>query len=295
MLGDFLTLSTLWFLEIAGRTLVGYNTLELTMEACLQLAGPILMSVIVVYRMKKFPSADSFLQDSLGADSGRPWPSYLGQYTGARVHNYAVSGAVCSNRLTPRTIDGTNQLFPDIDTYEVPAFLADSQYTFPNGSKFMDISLTSTVFAIMIGGNDVGAGAFLTDSQVPGKTLPNYVDCVFKQIDRLYQYGARYFLINQLGPMYLAPQYAMPDAGGLKATQYWPDKYANTTAASQRMLEQVATVNAVYVFRTPLEVEYQRRYPGAHFTLVNLEALVGSFLSITCGYMLKLTILHHCS
>lgn len=295
MLGDFLILPTWWCLEIAGRMLVGYNTLELTMEACLQLAGPILMSVIVVQRMKKVPSANSFLQDSVAADGGRPWPSYFGQYTGARVHNYAVSGAVCSNRLTPRTIDRTKQLFPDIDTYEVPAFLADSKYTFPNDSKLLDISRASTAFAIMVGGNDIGAYAFLTDSQVPGNTLPDYVDCVFKQIDRLYQYGARHFLINQLGPMYLAPQYAMPDAGGLKATQYWPDKYTNTTAASQRMLEQVATVNAVFESRTPLEVEYQRRYPGAHFILVNLEALVGSFLSITCGHMLKLTILHYCS
>lgn len=201
----------------------------------------------------------------------------MGQYTGARVHNYAVSGGVCSHAITPEIFKITHELFPDINTYGIPAFFADSQYTLPNGTKFMHISPESTVFAIMIGGNDVGAYAFLTDSQVPGKTIPDYVDCVFEQIDRLYQHGARYFLLNQLGAMYLAPQYAMPATGGLKATQYWPDKYSNTTAASQRMLEQVALVNAIYELRTPLEVEYQRRYPGAQFALVKLEALVGSF------------------
>lgn len=169
----------------------------------------------------------------------------------------------------------THKLFPDIDTYGIPAFLADSQYILPNGTRFMNISPESSVFAIMIGGNDVGAYAFLTDSQVPGKTIPDYVDCVFAQIDRLYQHGARYFLLNKLGAMYLAPQYAMPAAGGLRATQYWPDKYSNTTATSQRMLEQVALVNAIYEFRTPLEVKHQRRYPGASFALVNLEGLVG--------------------
>lgn len=190
------------------------------------------------------------------------------------MHNYAVSGGVCSHSLTPEIFKATQQLFPDIDTYGVPAFLADSQYTLPDGSKFMDISSESTVFTIMIGGNDVGAYAFLTDSQVHGKTIPNYVDCVFEQIDRLYQHGARYFLLNKLGAMYIVPQYAMPAAGGLKATQYWPDKYSNTTAASQRMLQQVALVNAIYEFRTPLEVEYRRRYPEAHFALVNLEGLV---------------------
>jgi len=189
MLGEFLILPTLWFLVTAGRTLVGYNTLDLTMEACLQLAGPILMSVIVVQRMKKFPFADNFLQDSVAADGGRPWPSYLGQYTGARVHNYAVSGAVCSNRITPRTIDGTKQLFPDIDTYEVPAFLADSQYTFPNGSKFMDISPASTVFAIMIGGNDIGAGAFLTDKCTPWTSVRDHRSAAHSGSLTLFLFG----------------------------------------------------------------------------------------------------------
>ena len=173
----------------------------------------------------------------------------------------------------------TQQLFPDIDTYGIPAFFADSRYTLPNGTRFMNISLQSTVFAIMIGGNDLGANAFLTDSQVPGKTIPDYVDCVFEQIDRLYRYGARYFLLNKLGAMYLAPQYAMPAAGGLRETQYWPDKFSNITAASQRMLQQVALVNAIYEFKTPLEVKYQRRYPEANFALVNLEGLVRCFHS----------------
>lgn len=217
------------------------------------------------------------LQDTVAADGGRPWPSYVGQYTGARVHNYAVSGGVCSRQLTPEVIPATGQLFPDVDSVEVPAFFADSNYTLPDGTKFMDISPKSTVFAIMIGGNDVGAYAFLTDSEVRGKLLPNYVDCVFDQVQHLYDHGARYFLINKLGAMYLAPQYGMPDAGGVAASQYWPDKYSNTTAASQRMLQQVATVNAIYDFRTPLEVVYQKKYLGASFALVDLEGIVGYF------------------
>lgn len=76
--------------------------------------------------------------------------------------------------------------------------------------------------------------------------------------------------------MYIAPQYAMPGAGGLRATQYWPDKYTNITASSQRMLEQVALVNAIYKVRTPLDVILRQRFPGADFALVDLEGLVSS-------------------
>jgi phospholipase/lecithinase/hemolysin len=46
------------------------------------------------------------------ADGGRVWPRYVIQYTGETVngkwdphmalYNYAVSGAVCSNEITPR-------------------------------------------------------------------------------------------------------------------------------------------------------------------------------------------------
>ncbi|KAH8598690.1 hypothetical protein B0O99DRAFT_697986 [Bisporella sp. PMI_857] len=212
--------------------------------------------------------------DFVAADGGRPWPSYVGQYTGANIHNYAVSGAVCANSLTPRIYSATGGMFPDIDTYELPAFIQDSQYSSSRGTKFMNTSAESTVYSIMIGGNDIGAYAFLTDSQTPGTTIVDYVDCVFRQIDRLFKHGGRYFVIHTLGAMYLAPQYAMPDDGGLEATQFWPDKYSNITGVSQRMLEQVGLTNAIYKSRMPLEVKFQQRYPGASFVLMNLEGLM---------------------
>lgn len=110
------------------------------------------------------------------------------------INNYAVSGGVCSNAITPEIFKIMHDLFPDLDAYGIPALFAGSQYTLPNGTKFMDISSESTVLAIMIWGDDVGTYAFLTDSQVPGKTIPGYIDCVFNQIDHLYQHVARYFI-----------------------------------------------------------------------------------------------------
>ncbi len=59
------------------------------------------------------PPVGALLPESFdAADGGRTWPRYVVQYTGATVddqwtpqmtlYNYAVSGAVCSNKITPR-------------------------------------------------------------------------------------------------------------------------------------------------------------------------------------------------
>jgi len=67
------------------------------------------------------PPAGTFLPESFSTPSGgRTWPRYVVQYTGHTVngawspqltlYNYAVSGAVCSNFISPRC--GThNDLF----------------------------------------------------------------------------------------------------------------------------------------------------------------------------------------
>lgn len=59
------------------------------------------------------PPAGTFLPETFSAPSGgRTWPRYVVQYTGKTVngqwdpsmtlYNYAISGAVCSNHITPR-------------------------------------------------------------------------------------------------------------------------------------------------------------------------------------------------
>ena len=90
------------------------------------------------------------------------------QYTGANLYNYAVSGAVCSNNITPRWLKSIDAPFPSVREYEVPAFIADSQYVEPNGTKFLDIPSDETVYAIWDGTNDLGYYAFIQDEQVQG-------------------------------------------------------------------------------------------------------------------------------
>ncbi|KAF2733003.1 hypothetical protein EJ04DRAFT_513545 [Polyplosphaeria fusca] len=216
---------------------------------------------------------------------GLSWPRYASIYSNTTLYNYAVSGAVCSNQITPRWFSAIDAPFPDIANYELPAFLADSKYVSPNGTKFFTGTPDDTVYAIWIGTNDLGNNAFLTDSQTPGKTLTSYLDCVYATLDTLYHNGARSFILLNLAPLQLLPQYATPANGGLAATQYFPDKPANITEISWRMYEAVATVNAVYAYRTPFETVIQKRWPEAQVANFDVNGLITDMWSRPAEYL----------
>lgn len=119
--------------------------------------------------------------------SGRyVWSRYASWYSGANLYNYAVAGAVCSNDITPRWDDDVVGLFPDVQGYEIPAFLADKAVTNADGSKFFTGEPDYTVYSLWIGTNDLGNKAFLTDSEIKGKTIPDYIDCIYSVFDSLY-------------------------------------------------------------------------------------------------------------
>lgn len=214
------------------------------------------------------------LQNYAASSGGRIWVEYVKQYTGVHLYNYAVSGAVCSNDITPRLF--TTFDFPAVAQYEVPAFIADSKYTEPDGSKFVINPPDETVYAIWIGTNDLGVGAFLTDSQVPGTNIVDYMDCVYEQLQRLYDQGGRYFVIMNVAPLNLAPLYGLPGKGGITADNYWPNKPSNITEISYRMLEEVVTVNAIYEYKTPFVAEISKTFPEARFALFDVHSLVSS-------------------
>ena len=148
----------------------------------------------------------------------------MSEYTGAKLYNYAVSGAVCDNNIIYRFIDFGP--YPDV-VYEVDAFIADVKYI--NQSTHTNTLYTNrlpdnTVYSMWIGTNDLGVDAFLTDSSLHETTIPDYVDCIFDRFDEIYREGARYFVLMNTAPLQLTPLYGMPGAGGLTATHYWPDK-----------------------------------------------------------------------
>ena len=159
--------------------------------------------------------------------------------------------------------------------YEIPAFKADSKFT-ANGKPVLDIPANQTVYAIWIGTNDLGNDAFLTDSQVPGKTLPDYTECVFQIMDALYNNGGRYFVLLNVAPLNLFPQYSVPSQGGLAASQFWKNKGSNITEISYRMAESVASVNEIFKYRAASALLLENRYKGAQAAIFDTNALVQS-------------------
>jgi phospholipase/lecithinase/hemolysin len=195
-----------------------------------------------------------------------------------------VAGAVCSNDLTPRDLT-PGVPFPDIQGYELPAFLADSKYTKPDGTKFMTNPPDETVYSMWIGTNDVGGIGFLGDNQIPGTDLVNYTDCVYAQFKRLYDAGGRYFVLQNLAPLNLAPLYATPEMGGVEQSYFWTFKPDNVTRTAYRMEEQVATVNQIFDLQTPFVRVISREFPDARFAVMDMRALLADVYYRPEGYL----------
>lgn len=222
------------------------------------------------------------------ASGGRSWPRYASVYSNASLYNYAVSGAVCSNQISPRWFSAINAPFPDIAGYELPAFIAESKYTSANGTKFFTGTEDDTVYAVWIGTNDLGNNAFLTDFQLPGKTLKDYIDCVYSTVDTLYANGGRYFVLLNLAPLQLLPQYATPENGGLEATKFFPEKRnisTNLTEISWKIYENVVTVNEVLTYRTAFEANIGGRWDGAKIAVYNVNGLITDIWKNPANYL----------
>lgn len=198
----------------------------------------------------------------------------MSDYTGVNFYNYAVNGAVCSNKITPRWYAPINDNFPSLLEYEIPTYIKDSQYNTSSG-PFLKGSQNETAYALWFGGNDLGVGGFLSDQQVPGTLIPDFINCLFQAVDAIYANGARYIVLMNAAPMQLAPLFATPENGGVQSgDHYWPDKPSNITEVSYRMWETVATTNDVLYYKVPYELLLANRYPGAHFALMDTYTVV---------------------
>jgi hypothetical protein len=216
---------------------------------------------------------------------GLSWAQYAGIYSNSTLYNYAVGGAVCSNELVERLLPFVNAPSPDVAGYQLPAFIADSNYTTPNGTKFFTGERDTTVYAIWIGTNDLGNNAFFTNDQKKGKTVKDYTDCVYNTIEKLYLNGAQHFVLFNLSPLDILPQYAAPDDGGLSETQYFPANGRNVTDTHFRMLETVASLNQVYKYRTPFEAVVSSKYPGIKIVNFDVTSLITDIHSNPSKYL----------
>ncbi|KAF3929949.1 hypothetical protein AA313_de0205322 [Arthrobotrys entomopaga] len=191
------------------------------------------------------PSQDVIDSTSTG---GKQWSRIAADATGDTLINYAVAGAVCSNNLTPRYSPGIFGLFPSVNEYEVPQFKKEHTMTRYSGTG--NLNPDKTVFAIWIGTNDIGNGALLTDEHLPGVTLPDYTDCVVSQIQTLYDYGARKFVVLNDVPLERAPQYTQNGPN-----HYFPERDTylggNMTAISQKIGTNVHASNQILKYQLP--------------------------------------------
>ena len=227
------------------------------------------------------PPAGTLLPESLmTADGGRIWARYVVQYTdeALTLYNYGVDGAACSNKITPRYFNATVPLYPDVEGYEIPAFLADKAkgVNIATGGPLFDPALSedNAVYTIFIGINDITIGAIFDDAQTPGVTLSDVVDCIYAQLIRIYDSGGRYFVLFNIAPLELTTLFANASEGGEMPSYFWPDKPKNLTDVYERMHEYTTSLNTIFKYRTPVEMLLNKRYPGAKLALFDVNKLV---------------------
>ncbi|ESZ99080.1 carbohydrate esterase family 16 protein [Sclerotinia borealis F-4128] len=221
------------------------------------------------------------------AGGGVTWDRYVSNYSGAKLYDYAVAGAVCSNKIIYRYLASVFGPFPDV-VYEVDAFVADVKYinsSTKTNTLYTNRKPDNTVYSMWIGTNDLGQGAFLTDSSLNGTTIPDYVDCIFNRFDEIYQTGARYFVLMNNAPLQLSPLYGMPSAGGLNASRYWPNKPSNTSEISGKMKEYTQLANSIFDYRVPFEIVVKKRYPGASIAIFDTNSLLTDIYNNPTQYL----------
>ena len=230
------------------------------------------------------PTGTLFPEQTVAATGGRVWARFVTQYTDNELslYNYAVDGGACSNRIVPRIVNASNSsldfIYPDIESYELPAFLADKEQdvNIDTGGPYFTPALNedNSVYTIWDGVNDIAIASFFTNSQRPGYVLSDFVDCLYNQMDRIYASGGRYIVLFNLIPLELTPLFANASEGGMSPDYFWNEKPSNLTDISEKAREWTTTINTVFEYRTPVEVLLNDRYPGAKVALFDVYSLV---------------------
>ncbi|KAI0872558.1 carbohydrate esterase family 16 protein [Hypoxylon argillaceum] len=205
------------------------------------------------------------------------WPYYASQKLGATIYDYAVSGAACSNDIINRYFDLINGTFPSVIDYEVPAFKADLAYAsaHPKSPLFPHRTAENSIYALWIGTNDLGEGGFLLDKQRPGKTISDYVDCVWAAFDGIYATGGRQFALFTQAPLELSPAYKAVEHGGAGDNGVWPNKTAyDTLEYEEKIREYTTNVNTMYDYGVPFQLLVEQRWPGASFMIFDTHQIL---------------------
>jgi len=216
------------------------------------------------------------------ATGGLSWAQFAARDAGAKLLDYAVSDAVCSNQIVSRNFDYINRTFPAILDDELPSFKADLDFK----SLYPHRTAENTVYAVWIGTNDLGFGAFLSDSQTPGQTISDVVECVFVVLDNVYKTGGRRFVILNEAPLELSPLYNLPANGGTEDSQFWTTKSKyNITEYSQKIREYTTSVNTMFDYGAAVQASLKNRWPKATVDVFDVHSLVTEIHSNPTKYL----------
>ncbi|CAN8102604.1 unnamed protein product [Discula destructiva] len=221
-------------------------------------------------------------QSSVTASGGLAWGQYVQQYTGVAYFDYAVSGATCSNEIISRHFSAINKPFPSVVDDQLPSFVADVGVA----TLYENRTAENTVYALWIGTNDLGYGAFLTDSQAPGTNITTYIDCVWSVFDTIYSTGGRRFVLLNTAPLQLSPMYAAQSNGGSGDNQYWANKTLyNETEYQYKMLEYTQLVNRVFDYGVVYQTLAEKRWPGATVDIFDVNSLLTDIYHNPSAYL----------
>jgi len=217
------------------------------------------------------PAGQMHTEGFVTASGGLSWAQFAAKGAGAKLMDYAVSGAVCNNQIVARDFSYIGRTFPAILDDEIPSFEADIAFKSLYPSRTSD----NTVYAVWIGTNDLGFDAFLSDSQAPGKTISDFVGCVLEVFDRVYKTGGRRFVLVNTGPLELTPLYANPEKGGTYDSQFWGTKTKyNITEYGQKIKEYSTSVNTMFEYAVPVFYSLKDRWPKATVDLFDVHSLL---------------------
>lgn len=212
---------------------------------------------------------------------GASWGRIVANATGARYYNYAVSGAMCTNRIDMRYVREINAPFPSVLEYEIETFEKDISFE----KLYPDRRADNTVYALWIGTNDLGIAGFLTDTQRKDTTLSTFVDCAWETFDHVYKAGGRRFVLLNEMPLEHAPLYTTPYTG-LGNYKYYKDKSVyNITEYTNKVREYTTSANTMFDYGVPFQLKLQGRWPGASFSVFDVHSLVEDVLASPTEYL----------
>ncbi|KAH8892920.1 hypothetical protein GQ53DRAFT_121299 [Thozetella sp. PMI_491] len=221
-------------------------------------------------------------ETNLTETGGLAWGQLIRASTGVTYLDYASDGATCSNEIISRMFDDIYRPYPSVLDDEIPSFESDIGFK----SLYLNRTSQNTLYALWIGTNDLGWDAFLSDSGAPGKTIRDYVECVWSVFDRIYRTGGRRFVLFNQAPLQLAPTYAPQARGGVGDHQYWWTKSRyNETEYSQKMMQYTTAVNTIFEYGAPFQLIVQSRWPGATFTLFDVHSLMTDIYNNPRNYL----------